>query len=688
MTGNLVGQDVGVVYLGGDEGLATKLRVRLAGEVGFAGFTGVAPVAQALKVSPASVLVVDVRGASPERDLGRVFGQIAAAGASPPVWVCLSEPGDISARLDALRSGARGCFADPVDADALSGRLLALCGAAAGSPYRVLVVDDQEVAALFATRVLEKAGMKVRAVTDGLTVLDALSEFRPDLVIMDLHMPGADGLELTQIIRQQEGFLATPVVFLSGEVDPDRQMAALRVGGDDFLAKPVAVDRLVDTVKRRVETARLATRRGPVPATDASGPGRCGYLLRHIDRTIAAEARTATGAGVLYLELDQGEQLEMRPGLLEGVLDAVLAQLGHALREGARSDDLAARIGPRSLALLVACEDSKALVAFAEGVRAAVAGQAWTVDGEGLHLTASIGIGLFLPPADDAITMISRAKKACCRARQHGGNRVDVNAPAIPNPPGPARSNHIADLVQEALRGGGFTLSYQPLVPLRLRPGERYEVLLRLHTPDGELIPPFDFLPAARQAGLMPEIDRWVMQRALDEAQSHCRARPGLQVLIRQTLDSVGSRDWVTWLRDEIVRRDLIRHRPALIFDLDDVAAQSDCARTRFAELRRLGIDICLNHMDDSVDAMLLLAELPISLVRLHQSAPNEMPNARLVGLVAAVRECGAAVIATRLEDPQAIGRVWGCGVDYIQGNFIQPASERFDFDFEGFELV
>ena len=166
-------------------------------------------------------------------------------------------------------------MADPVDPEALSGRLLALCGAAEGAPYRVLVVDDQEVAALFATRVLEKAGMQVRALADALTLLEALAEFRPDLILMDLHMPGADGLELTQIIRQQEGFLTTPVVFLSGEVDPNRQMDALRVGGDDFLAKPVAVDRLVDTVRRRIEAARLAARRTPAPATDAAaGPGR------------------------------------------------------------------------------------------------------------------------------------------------------------------------------------------------------------------------------------------------------------------------------------------------------------------------------------------------------------------------------------------------------------------------------
>jgi len=186
----------------------------------------------------------------------------------------------------------------------------------------------------------------------------------------------------------------------------------------------------------------------------------------------------------------------------------------------------------------------------------------------------------------------------------------------------------------------------------------------------------------------MPEIDRRVVTCALDQAQACCGAHTGLQILIRQTLDSAGSHRWVTWLRDEIAQRDLIHHRPALIFDLDDVAARLDYARIRFAELRQLGIDICLNRMDDSPRAMQILAQLPVSLARLDPGALREMTSARLTALVETVHGSGAALIAAAIEDPQSIGRVWGCGVDFIQGNYIQPAGEGFDFDFVGSELV
>ena len=397
--------------------------------------------------------------------------QIATAGAPRPVWVCLCAPGDISARLGALRSGAQACLVDPVDPEALSGRLLVLCGAAEATPHRVLVVEDQKVAALFATRVLEKAGMRVRALADALTLLEALTEFRPDLILMDLHMPGANGLELTQIIRQQEGFLNTPVVFLSGEVDPNRQMDALRVGGDDFLAKPVAVDRLLDTVRRRVEAARLAARRTPAPATDAAGTAtwKGSLLMQRVDQCIAAGPRGAEGTGVLFLEIDQEAQLEQHPGLLDGVLDIILDPAPGARVRGALPSDPAARVGPRGLALLVAREHRRtAQAAFAEGLRAAIARQEWKIGGEALALTASIGVGLFEPPADDAITMISRAKKACALARRQGGNRVEFHPPAAP--PGPVSGDPMGDLIRDALRSDRFSLTYQPLLPTAYAP--------------------------------------------------------------------------------------------------------------------------------------------------------------------------------------------------------------------------
>src|SRR5690606_21251143 len=94
-------------------------------------------------------------------------------------------------------------------------------------PWRVLVVEDDPSQALFAERVLNGAGMQAQVVSVTSEVMGALEQQRPDLVLMDLHMPGLDGAELTALIRQRPEFATTPIVFLTGDEDPERRFEAL-----------------------------------------------------------------------------------------------------------------------------------------------------------------------------------------------------------------------------------------------------------------------------------------------------------------------------------------------------------------------------------------------------------------------------------------------------------------------------
>jgi EAL domain-containing protein (putative c-di-GMP-specific phosphodiesterase class I) len=310
-----------------------------------------------------------------------------------------------------------------------------------------------------------------------------------------------------------------------------------------------------------------------------------------------------------------------------------------------------------------------------------------SIGGVSLELTASLGIGLFQPPAGDAITVVSRAKAACVGADQTGGDHTATYVPALPVATGLARSSRLEELIREALRGDGLQLLYQAVVPVQQAPGERYEALLRLRTPSGELIPPLEFLPVAVKCGLMPDIDRWVLTRVMDDIVAARKERKGLVMMARQTLATAAAAEWGVWFHREIVRRNLARQRPVLIFDLEDVADRRDLAKVCFKALEHLGIETCLNHFDGSPSATEVLRQFPWSLVRLSRETVRRMDAAALAAMVEDVHGVGAQAIGVEIEDPQAVARVWGCGVDYIQGNFVQAASELLDFDFVGTEL-
>lgn len=97
---------------------------------------------------------------------------------------------------------------------------------AADAPYRVLIVEDDRSQALFAQSVLHGAGMHAQVEMTAASVPQAIQDYHPDLILMDLHMPELDGIRLTTLIRQQPGQQLLPIVFLTGDPDPERQFEA------------------------------------------------------------------------------------------------------------------------------------------------------------------------------------------------------------------------------------------------------------------------------------------------------------------------------------------------------------------------------------------------------------------------------------------------------------------------------
>lgn len=92
-------------------------------------------------------------------------------------------------------------------------------------------------------------------------LMATMEQFAPDLVLMDLHMPGTSGTTLTVQIREHPRFEQIPVVFLTGDQDPERQLEVLEHGADDFILKPVRPRHLIAAVQSRVRRARAAQTR-------------------------------------------------------------------------------------------------------------------------------------------------------------------------------------------------------------------------------------------------------------------------------------------------------------------------------------------------------------------------------------------------------------------------------------------
>jgi DNA-binding response OmpR family regulator/EAL domain-containing protein (putative c-di-GMP-specific phosphodiesterase class I) len=616
----------------------------------------------ALHLSSRGFLLVDVAALSGPEALGDLVSTIQVGLGAPLPWACLAARSDIQPRLAAMRCGAKAYLETPIGAEELAERVLELVAVDADSLGRVLVVDDQPIAARFASGVLESAGFTTACVSDALTVLDALESFRPDLVLMDLHMPGASGIELTRLIRDQDCFAEIPIVFLSAELDARIQMAALRFGGDDFLAKPVAAPDLVACVRLALRRARDRARKdmGREAIDPRTGLASLGHLLRRLDRLIQRGAtRLADGPQpvLLALELDGDE--------------STLGSLAGALVQKFQAPDLVARVGERSLAVLI----RRSMPHETQQQCDALMRDLIPAPGEG-----PIGVGrcALADGGGDAVTTVSRACKVArlALAAADGRPRAYSETQAL--------GAHLdAPPVVSAVLADRLSLLFEPIVAWLHGSIARYEASPRLETGDGELLPPRAYAPIARQTDLMDRLDRWILNAGLDALVSCHRAGRMTELFIHQSVESLERADWLDRVRDEVNRRGLFQLRPVLQFQVEEVVTSPERVSEGFARLARLGIRTCLNGLSDGSAADLVLERIPATFIRLDRSLLETIDEAPLAALVERAKARNLRVIAGGVDSPERLARLCRTGIDLLQGPFVQPPSPLMDYEFD-----
>jgi len=112
-------------------------------------------------------------------------------------------------------------------------------------PGKILIVDDESSARAALETLLRREGYDVRDAADGRSALAACSEFKPDLILLDILMPGIDGFEVCRRIKETPETRLTPVVLITGLSDTEDRIRGITAGADDFLSKPIDINELL-----------------------------------------------------------------------------------------------------------------------------------------------------------------------------------------------------------------------------------------------------------------------------------------------------------------------------------------------------------------------------------------------------------------------------------------------------------
>ena len=410
-----------VVYLLEDE---EENRKNLAVQLEHFGYkavlfaTGSELVTATRKQRPAAIIadIVLVEGGMAGIDVVKAIN--AEQSESIPT-IFISARGDFEARLESVRAGGRAYFKKPLSIESLVDMVDELTSVEEVQPYRILIVDDSESQALYYASLLGQVGMETEVVTDPEKVLDAIKDFSPELVLMDMYMPYCSGVELAAVIRQQPAYLGLPIVFLSAETDRSIQLDAMSTGGDDFLSKPIKPVNLIKSVSIRAERYRgLGSRMSQDSLTGLLNHRR---VMEALTQEVARIARHGGCASFAMLDIDHFKLVNDNHGHAVG--DRVIKSLARLLKQRLRNTDVIGRYGGEEFAVIMPETPLAAAVKVMDEIRQGFAELLHHAGEQNITVTLSVGVAA-APVISDVGELRETADQMLYKAKHNGRNQV------------------------------------------------------------------------------------------------------------------------------------------------------------------------------------------------------------------------------------------------------------------------
>jgi len=395
---------------------------------------------------------------------------------------------------------------------------------------------------------------------------------------------------------------------------------------------------------------------------------------------------------LLFIDLDQFKLINDTSGHRAG--DELLVQLAAVMREKLRPTDVLGRLGGDEFGVLLAgVSTSEAAAQAAERVRRSIEAFIFSWEQRIYTVSASLGVVL-LSSASSLKELFAHADTACYLAKEAGRNRIHVYAEDDAAISGRIGEMDWANRIRDALRDNRLLLDYQELHPLRPRgdeSGAYVELLLRLRSEDGSVVMPGAFLPAAERYGLMPLIDRWVVETALENI-DRIHVDGSRLATCAINLSGASLEDNGLFERIEhLIELHAIDPRRVMFELTETVAVRNFSASSALiARLRSLGCRVALDDFGAGMASFGYLKNLELDVVKIDGSFVQSMASDRMSqSIVKAVVEIGhqqgLEVVAEWVSSSDMLELLAEMGVDYAQGFALhRPERVLFQRDADG----
>lgn len=372
-----------------------------------------------------------------------------------------------------------------------------------------------------------------------------------------------------------------------------------------------------------------------------------------------------------FLDLDQFKLVNAACGHQAG--DALLQQVARLLQRHVRETDCAARLGADEFGILLMDCDLASAQRLAEDICGAFGDFRFHWESHTFKVSASIGL---VPlDADSTPAALAAAESSCLIAKEQGRGRVHVASPRDERLAVRHGEARWTQRIQRALDQDAFRLRYQRIVPLHEAGEEMAEVLLGLEEPDGTLVLPGRFLPAAERFNMMPHIDRWVVHTVFERIRA---GMPALEAIRRFNINlsgqSLNDEHFLDYVQQQLAVAAIDPRR--ICFEITETAVIANLERARrfIDALHEAGCAFALDDFGSGLSSFAYLRTLPVDYLKIDGLFVKHMSSDPIDhSMVEAINQVGHIMgirtIAEFVEDEATLVALRRLGVDYAQGH-------------------
>jgi diguanylate cyclase (GGDEF)-like protein len=542
----------------------------------------------------------------------------------------------------------------------------------------VMMVDDEQLNLEVLQTFLEEAGYKdFVSVTEPEKVLGLLADRRPDVMLLDLVMPGMSGFEILERMRADETLRHIPVIVLTSATDAETKLKALELGATDFLGKPTDPSelalRLRNTLSAKAYRDRLAN------YDPATGLPNRRLLMDRLERALRESARAGVSGALMHIHLDRFKQITEAFGL--GIGDSLMKGVAMRLDFGLRAS--AAAREPGKLPKIYRTGDDEfvlLLPGLGRGDETAGVAQAllnamaapFRAGGQDLSITAGIGIAVFPDDGMEASALASHAGVAARHANAQGGKGYEFYAKEL-NATSLKRLSVESEL-RRALERDELRLFYQPKVRAHNGRGTGAEVLVRWLHPERGLVSPVEFIPVAEETGLIVPLGEWVLRAAC--AQTKAWLDAGIRVP-RITVNVSGKQFNAPQMAETVVSalKASGLGPQYLGIELTESAVMGNAERhiRTLHELKALGVTLSIDDFGTGYSSLSYLKRFPLDELKIDRSfvsgVDTDPDNAAIViAIIAMAHSLGLSVVAEGVETQAQLAFLKSKSCDECQG--------------------